>query len=494
MAELKTLYEVYPKTKLALMPLGVRVNDMVYANGIAGVDPATGQFAPDLISQMKLALEHMQTLIEGAGASLDNIARGVAYVTSTEDRDAADGPWVELFGDAPDRPAFKILITKLPPGQLVRLDVLALVGQKRQRIDLPNINAHDPTIKIGNWVFSSRLHGADPATGRMVEGGAEEQATQLYKNMASLAEQAGARKENIVQVNTFGNDEAYMAPSRKAFQAAFPQKPAYHPLISFIRANNALMAEMAATTSRDEVFEELYLAPEKNNVAAGAKVGPVIFAADLTGIDPATSQLVGSDTESQLRHAIKNMDTLLAAAGSHRGELARVNFFMANMRDKDPVLNPVWEGEFPNPDDRPPHSYIPGKLPEGYQVSVQVLAVRGASRRSLYVEGVQHGDPMTLGALTGNLVTSSRIFGGGQDPMEHTRLMFGTASNLLQQVGGNLGDLQQALIYISKPEYQEAVETRWREGNGGKDVRFNYVETDLGRGNLLPRLQMIAIV
>src|SRR5688572_11877262 len=213
MAELKTLYEVYPKTPLALMPLGVRVNDMVYANCIAGVDQATGQFAPDLISQMKLALEHMQTLIEGAGANIDNIARGTAYVTSLADREAVDGPWVELFNDAPDRPAFKVMVTdKLPPGQLVRLDVLALAGQKRQRLDLPNISAHDPTIKIGNWVFSSRLHGADPATGRMVEGGVPEQAGQLYKNMVQLLEQAGATKDNVVQVNTFGVDESYMAP------------------------------------------------------------------------------------------------------------------------------------------------------------------------------------------------------------------------------------------------------------------------------------------
>jgi len=40
-----------------------------------------------------------------------------------------------------------------------------------------------------------------------------------------------------------------------------------------------------------------------------------------------------------------------------------------------------------------------------------------------------------------------------------------------------------------------AVENRWTElGVANEDVRFKYVEWDLGRGQLMPRLQMIAIV
>jgi enamine deaminase RidA (YjgF/YER057c/UK114 family) len=83
----------------------------------------------------------------------------------------------------------------------------------------------------------------------MVPGGATEQATQLFKNMISLVEAAGGTKDKIVQVNTFGNDEAYMEPSHKAFEAAFPDaatRPAWNPLVSFVRSSNALMAEFVA--------------------------------------------------------------------------------------------------------------------------------------------------------------------------------------------------------------------------------------------------------
>jgi len=46
--QVKRLFEVYPSSPLAVQPLGIRVNDTIYAGGLAGVDPATGEFAPDL--------------------------------------------------------------------------------------------------------------------------------------------------------------------------------------------------------------------------------------------------------------------------------------------------------------------------------------------------------------------------------------------------------------------------------------------------------------
>ncbi|MEX2598632.1 MAG: RidA family protein, partial [Dehalococcoidia bacterium] len=348
--------------------------------------------------------------------------------------------------------------------------------------------------------FSSRLHGNEQATGKMVEGGLQAEAPQIMKNIVDLMEAAGASKDDVVQVNTFGNDTSYMAEARKALEATFPdaaKRPAFHPLISWVRATSSMMAEFSAVTpgGKGEQFQEIFLSPEKQNIAAGVKLGQFVFAGGLPGADPETGKIAGPGTEEQLRRALDNVDLFLKAAGAGREHLCRVNIFMADVREKDDILNPLWAERFPDQDNRPPHSYIPAKLPEGHRVSIQVIALLGATRRSLYVEGVEHGDPMTLAAQTGNLVFSSRIFGGPKDPLEHTDRMFTTGRELLKQVGGDLPNLQQALFYMSDPEYRKAVEAKWNEfTNGNKDVRFNYVDTDLSRGHLLPRLQMIAIV
>ena len=140
---------------------------MLFAGGIAGIDRVTSEPAGDLKSQMSMALAHLRDLVEGAGGGLDNVVRATGYVTCAEDRDPIYDPWDALFPDPADRPAFKSLIASLPQGQLVQLDAVALIGERRRRIDIPNVPARDPTVKAGNWLFSSRCHGNDQATGKL---------------------------------------------------------------------------------------------------------------------------------------------------------------------------------------------------------------------------------------------------------------------------------------------------------------------------------------
>ena len=62
--DIKQFFEVYPSQAQAAMPVGIRINDMVYANGLAGIDPLTGEPAGNLEAQMAKILEHLQWLME----------------------------------------------------------------------------------------------------------------------------------------------------------------------------------------------------------------------------------------------------------------------------------------------------------------------------------------------------------------------------------------------------------------------------------------------
>ena len=177
----RTLQEIYPDSSIVDRALGIRVNDTIYAAGLAGVDLETGESPADLKSQLELVLQHLKTLVEGAGASLDNVARCVAYVTTPDHREQTDAAWTTVFPNQQDKLAFKVMVSDLPPGQLVRLDALALVGGNRQRFDLPNVSAHDPTIRMGDWVFSSRLHGVSPTDGQVAPGGLGAEAAQVME-------------------------------------------------------------------------------------------------------------------------------------------------------------------------------------------------------------------------------------------------------------------------------------------------------------------------
>ena len=60
--------------------------------------------------------------------------------------------------------------------------------------------------------------------------------------------------------------------------------------------------------------------------------------------------------------------------------------------------------------DRPPHKYVQANLVDGMLIAAQLIAVAGRSRQVLEVPGLVHQDPMSLGTVMGDLLTTSRIF------------------------------------------------------------------------------------
>ena len=247
---LSSIHEIYPSTRTSAVPFGLRVNDKVLAGRLNGVDLATGEPAGGLKEQVHLAFEKMRAVVEGAGGSLDNIGRATGYVSSVDDREPVNGEfWEALFPDPADRPAYKVILADLPPGQLVQLDVFAILGGRRTRIDLPGIPARDPTVRIGDMVFTSRCHGLDGELGGLVEGGLHPEAMRTFRTLRELVVEAGGRPEDIVEVNTFAVDESYIEPAIAAFDESFSdlaQKPALHTLVNYVTPRFAFSAEMTA--------------------------------------------------------------------------------------------------------------------------------------------------------------------------------------------------------------------------------------------------------
>jgi hypothetical protein len=92
---------------------------------------------------------------------------------------------------------------------------------------------------------------------------------------------------------------------------------------------------------------------------------------------------------------------------------------------------------------------------------------------------------------------SSRIFGSADSRRddgaeEHTRKCFETAAALLDAGGGEWPDLKQLTVYASAPEYRGPVEQQLARLS--PEARLQFLETDLGRRTLLPRLQLLALV
>jgi enamine deaminase RidA (YjgF/YER057c/UK114 family) len=249
MPDTHQLIHLYSQAPGSVIPTGIRFNDVLYAANLVGADEQTGTLADGLLPQMELLLQNMTSAVARSGFTLGNIARCTGYVTRVEDRDPIYGPWDLLFPNAADRPAFKVLVAPLPPGQFAKLDMLAVANGRRTRIDLNGVPARDPTVKCGNWVFTSRVHGTDPTTSQVKVGGPDAEIAQAFVNILELIKLSGGGKHHISQVTAFLRDLALAPRVAEHFTVTFPAgkpTPELNVLQAFIPEHLNVMLEMSA--------------------------------------------------------------------------------------------------------------------------------------------------------------------------------------------------------------------------------------------------------
>ena len=67
----------------------------------------------------------------------------------------------------------------------------------------PPVGPFSQAIRAGDFIFFSGQVGQDPATGKLVQGGVEAEARQLFKNLGTLLEAAGKSFADVVKANVF---------------------------------------------------------------------------------------------------------------------------------------------------------------------------------------------------------------------------------------------------------------------------------------------------
>lgn len=63
------------------------------------------------------------------------------------------------------------------------------------------------------------------------------------------------------------------------------------------------------------------------------KIGNLVFTAGQVGLDPATGKLVEGDITAQVNQVLRNLQAVLAAAGSSLDQVVKTTVFLQNMAD-----------------------------------------------------------------------------------------------------------------------------------------------------------------
>lgn len=186
------------------------------------------------------------------------------------------------------------------------------------------------------------------------------------------------------------------------------------------------------------------------SMPAAYRIGDVIYAPRITPAD--LNGRITGEFEEQLDQALTNMKDILGDAGATLENVAHVTVYFKDVTWR-PRLNTVWERWFPDPNDRPPHKYVPIPFDGDAVTELQVYAFAGARRQVLEIPGVQHQDPMSMGVKIGGHIFSSRLFAGGgvQGIEAQTDACLTNMDRLLENAGATRQALTQVKAFVKDP-------------------------------------------
>jgi 2-iminobutanoate/2-iminopropanoate deaminase len=110
----------------------VRSGDLVFSSGQLGMDPSTGELAPDgIAAETRQALANCANLLAAAGGTMQDVLKTTVYLRRMEDFYLMNAVYAEFFPEAaPARTT--IQAAALPKGAAVEIDCVARIPPPRK--------------------------------------------------------------------------------------------------------------------------------------------------------------------------------------------------------------------------------------------------------------------------------------------------------------------------------------------------------------------------
>jgi 2-iminobutanoate/2-iminopropanoate deaminase len=122
---------IAPKAPKPIGPysVGIRAGCFVFASGMAGLDPATGELVAGGIGpQTRRTLDNLAAIFEAAGTSMANVVKTTVFLQDMADFPAMNAVYAEHFpGEPPARST--VQVAALPKAALVEIEAVALAAE-----------------------------------------------------------------------------------------------------------------------------------------------------------------------------------------------------------------------------------------------------------------------------------------------------------------------------------------------------------------------------
>ena len=123
-------------------------------------------------------------------------------------------------------------------------------------------------------------------------------------------------------------------------------------------------------------------------------------------------------------------------------------------------------------------------------------------RKSVEIEGMEHGAPIPNGAVLGNFIFSSAISGKDpkngvlpSDPDEQAEVLFRNLRTFMEKAGGTPDNIGHMTVFLKEEKYRDSINKAWLKMFPNEHDRpaRHAVKADL-RGQVLFQVEVIAVL
>lgn len=111
------------------------------------------------------------------------------------------------------------------------------------------IGPYSQAIRVGNMVYLAGQIAIEPQTGKMVEGGIEEQTHQVLTNIQAVLTAAGASLDDVVQSQVFLSDLNNYAAMNQVYGSYFTEAAPARAAVQVARLPLDAMVEIMVTAA-----------------------------------------------------------------------------------------------------------------------------------------------------------------------------------------------------------------------------------------------------
>lgn len=354
-----------------------QVGNVIFTSGIPGIDLSTGALGQGPERQFELAFANLVALLELAGAGPDSIGLLTVFIPDRTNRAYINKDWLKLFPGS-NRPARKTNQVPLPEGMDVQLMATAVVGEKREPLEIPGLSHKDPLpmgARMGNFVFSSVIAPEDPKDGKLVAG-ALPQIDRCFENMKLLMQSAGGTGAGINHAWVFMKDFAHQPAMVERWVKDFPtfgDRPARKTLPYDLAGETQIQVQLTGYLDGARKNYEVPGVGHEDPIPMGSSIGPLLQSSGMFGIDPATGRRVDG-LEAQLETGLRNVLSLLEQARTRREAVGHLTVMLQDFADA-PKIAEALAWVFPSPHHAPAVKLVNYRMPEHWRVQFHVTAI-----------------------------------------------------------------------------------------------------------------------